>query len=276
MKSSGDEKGAHQNVARMASVLNVLTEGAQTGLRLTDVANTTGLSKAVAHRLLAGMIKYGLVDYEEVNGRYFLGLHTVIWGTKAKNRYGLEHILEPALERLCKKTEDTVYLMLRNENTCCCISRHEGSYPIKTLTMNVGDHRALGFGAGPLAILSFLPDTDVEHIISENRNEISRFGLSDADIWKLINETRTRGYLTLNEGVTPGMSCVAIPIRRRDGEAIAAINIVAVSNRMTAERSEKVAKLLLDEIADIEVRLGSIGLSIEGVNVIRSRSLKKT
>ena len=274
MSSSTDEKGTHQNVARAANVLNVLTEGAQTGLRLTDIAKATGLSKAVAHRLLAGMIKYNLVDYDEVAARYFLGLHTVIWGTKAKNRFGLEQIAETALQHLCTKTEDTVYLMLRDENMCFCIARHEGSFPIKTLTMNVGDRRPLGYGAGPLAILSFLPDPAIEAAIKENRSEIKKFGLSDPDIWKVVGDTRARGYLILDEGVTPGMSCVAVPIRRRDGEAIAAINIVAVSNRMTPERSQKIAELILAEVADLEAKLGSVGLSVDGVNVIKSRSLK--
>lgn len=275
MKSAEDEKGTHQNVARVALVLNVLSEGAESGLRLTDVAKTTGLSKAVAHRLLAGMIKYNLVDYDEAIGRYFLGLHTVIWGTKAGNRFGLEKIAEPALRRLCEKTGDTVYLMLRQANTCYCIARHEGSYPIKTLTMNVGDQRPLGFGAGPLAILSFLPDTAVEGAIIENRAEIKKFGFSGPDIWKLIGETRAAGYLLLDRGVTPGMSCVAVPIRRRDGEAFAAINIVAVSDRMTPERSRKTAEMVLAEVAELEATLGSVGLSMDGVNVIRSRSLGK-
>ena len=70
------------------------------------------------------------------------------WATAAKHRFSFVRLAEPALERLAHRTQDTVYLVARVGDEIVCLDAREGSFPIKALTLNVGDRRPLGIGAG--------------------------------------------------------------------------------------------------------------------------------
>lgn len=271
MTTEGD-KGAHQNVARVSLVLSSLAEASRTGLRLTDLVKATGLSKTVAHRFLAGMMQHGLVEQDDLSGRYFLGLGMVVWAASAGNRYGLATLAEESLRRLAEATEDTVYLMLRSGDECVCIARQEGSFPIRTLTLNVGDRRPLGAGAGPLAILSHLSDEEIEGILLRSGPALARFRFETAEMRRLIQATRSRGFATIDNRITEGLSGVSMPVRRQDGIAFAALNVVAISARMADHRREAIAREIAAEARRLEEALGP-ALSVDGVSRITKLSL---
>ncbi|NJM34889.1 MAG: helix-turn-helix domain-containing protein [Rhodomicrobium sp.] len=142
------EKGLHQNIGRATMVLSALAAHASEGMRLTDVVNATSLGKATIHRMLNGLVANGLVDHDKGSGRFFLSLKLISWALAAGDRFGLARLASPALASLSQRTQDTVYLSLRSGDEAVCIDRREGSFPIKTLTLRVGDRRPLGVGAG--------------------------------------------------------------------------------------------------------------------------------
>ena len=265
------EKGQHQNVARVSAILAALAEASRTGLRLTDLVNVTGFSKAVAHRFLAGMTQYGLVEQDALSGRYFLGLGMVTWAASAGNRYGLARLAEPALAELAEITEDTVYLMLRAGDGCACIARHEGDYPIRTLTLALGDRRPLGAGAGPLAILAFLKDEEIERILAATEADLARFKFEPDEMRRMVETTRRNGFATIDNRIIPGMSGVAVPIRGKDGSAFASINVVAISDRMADERRRWIAGEIKARAENLEATFGSL-LSADGIAQIARSS----
>ena len=273
MAAKGEsDKGAHQNVARVSMVLGALAESARTGLRLTDLVKATGLSKTVAHRFLTGMMQHGLVEQDELSGRYFLGLNMVVWSAAAGNRYGLKRLAEPALLRLAEATEDTVYLMLRSGEECICIDRKEGAFPIRTLTLDVGDRRPLGAGAGPLAILSYLPDEEIDDVLLSARSQLARFKFEPGELRRLVQQTRENGFATIDNRIVPGLSGVAVPLRRRDGVAFAAINVVAISQRMADSRRREIATRIQSEADKLGEDLAAV-LSVDGVEQITRSTL---
>src|SRR5262249_36878415 len=158
-------------------VLKALAANSAEGLRLTDVVNATSLGKATVHRVLSGLVAHGLVDQDKATGRFFLSLKLIGWAMAAGDRFGLARLAAPALAPLPKRTEDTIYLSLRSGDEAICIERREGPFPIKTLTLRVGDRRPLGVGAGSLAMLAFLPDEEVEQVIAAQGVEQARYGI---------------------------------------------------------------------------------------------------
>lgn len=270
--TDSQDKGAHQNVARVSLILSALADASRSGLRLTDLVRATGLSKTVAHRFLSGMMQHGLVELDELSGRYFLGLNLIVWSAAAGNRYGLARLADSALVRLAQKTGDTVYLMLRTGDECICLARKEGEYPIRTLTIDVGDRRPLGAGAGPLAILAYLADDEAEQILSQSAEGLARFKFEPLEMHLLIAATRKKGFATIDNRINPGMSGVAVPIRRQDGTAFASINVVAVSARMADDRRAWIAREIATEVAQLEQALRPL-LSAEGAGQIARSSL---
>ena len=83
-------------------------------------------------------------------------------GLTATPRFNLREICHPALARIADATGDTVFLTQRSGLDAVCLDRREGTFPIKTFTLEVGMRRPLGVGTGSLAILSALPEEDIQ------------------------------------------------------------------------------------------------------------------
>jgi len=154
-----------------------LADAAHEGLRLSDVMRSTGLSNGTTHRLLEGLVEHGLADLKADSGRYFLGMKIFSWSKSASNRFGLAERVAPALQRLADQTNDTAYFMLRVDDDSLCLDCREGNFPIKTISVRVGNRWPLGVGAGGLALLAFLPDNDIAQIIRDHRIEREKFGV---------------------------------------------------------------------------------------------------
>lgn len=257
-KKTQARKGAHQNVARAAWVLSILSDAGPFGLRMTDVIEQSGLGVATVHRLLNGLVAHGFVDHDDDKNRYFLGLQMITWAAKATERYGLAPFVDESLQNLVSQTEDTVYLSLISGHEAVCIDRREGAYPIRTLTLRVGDRRPLGVGAGSMALLAFQSDEVITSVLKRYADDRKAFGISTAYVKQAAAETRKRGYDLIREKLIAGMSGVGVPIRQQSGVAVAALSVAAITSRLSGRRLTTVVKLLKDEAAAIERRAGDV------------------
>jgi DNA-binding IclR family transcriptional regulator len=252
------EKGLYQNIGRATMVLTVLAANSAEGMRLTDVVNATSLGKATIHRVLSGLVAHGLVDQDKATGRFFLSLKLISWAMAAGDRFGLARLAGNSLARLSQRTQDTIYLSLRSGDEAVCIERREGSFPIKTLTLRVGDRRPLGVGSGSLAMLAFLGDEEVDRIIAAQTAEMSRYGIDEMTLRDMITNARQLGYSLNDERLIPGMSAVGVPIRRPNGQPFAALSVAAISSRLQAPRRDTIVASLKQEAEQIEADLTPI------------------
>ncbi len=255
---NNDKESGIQSVERVAAVLEVIASHAAEGCRLTEVIREAGLSKATAHRFLRALECVGLVELDELTERYFVGMRVVALGAAAGNRFGLIQRAQPSLRRLAARTSDTIYLSLRVGTEAICLAREEGEYPIKTLTLKVGDRRPLGVCAAALALLAFLPDPEIDRLLDANAAALGAFGLDSATMWELVEVSRRCGYALNNGRFVPGMSAVALPISAPDGEHIASIAVAAIDSRMAAERRENIVTWIREEVVKIERELAPL------------------
>ena len=74
-----------------------------------------------------------------------------------------------------------------------------------------------------------------------------------AKLERIIIDAGKRGYATMDEELEIGLRSIAVPIRNRDGEIVAAINISAQSVRFSiAEMEEKILPHLRETAGMIE------------------------
>lgn len=239
-------------------ILDALSRSSTQGLRLTDVIEVTSLGKTTAHRLLNGLCDHGLVDFDPETARYFVGIRLMSLASAARNRFALAKLAEPSMARLVRKTQDTVYLIGKSGDHAVCLDAREGSFPIRVLTLNVGDRRPLGIGAGSLAMLAAMGDADVERILAQQKAERSRFAFTDDQLLSMIAGTRERGYSYNDTHIykemadVTGMAAVAVAIKRSDGQPAGAIHLTAVTQRLSSPRRESIADMLLSEAGRLE------------------------
>ena len=231
-----DHEPTTRIVERVIGVLRALSECDAQGIALGDLALRTGLNKATAHRLLAGLTSMGFVFQDTLSRHYRLGFQATSLGRLASEQFAAGAAL-PALARLAATTADTVFASIREGTAAICVAREVGSFPIRTLTLDVGSRRPLGVGAGSLALLAYLPDKEIEAIIKRNAmwlRDFQRFG--PEELPGLVQLTRRDGFV-LNEGrIVQEMIGIGVPVLGPDGLPMASLSLAAIRDRMGPDR----------------------------------------
>lgn len=139
------------SLKRGVALLKLLATAGVRGLPLTEVAEKSGVPHPSAHRVLWQLIAERLVEHNAETRRYRLGPLAFELGVAGSTMYGIRDLCEPSMNVLVKATEDTIYLVVRSGFDAVCMHRCAGSFPIRTLVLEVGSRRPLGAGAGGLA-----------------------------------------------------------------------------------------------------------------------------
>ncbi len=245
-----------QSVERAARMIEAIHRREPEGARLTDLTSDTGLQKTTAHRFLTTLRHLGLVDVDESDGTAHLGLTFVSLGIAASNRHGLLEVAKPHLSKLADLTGDTVYFSLLDGIESVCVARVTGSYPVRALTLNVGDRRPLGLGAGSLALLAALPSAKREEALLSLSPLLAPWPSIDTmRISGLVDAAVEDGYATNHELVIDGVSGIGVAVLNAQQEPVAAISVAAVSSRLGADRSEKIVGWVHEEARRLETKL---------------------
>lgn len=237
-----------QAIKRAVAVLRTVAAHGAHGASLKDVATTTGLHKATAHRILCALAEEGLLDQDPEDRAFRLGVELNALAGALGARCDLRSLAAPSIERLCRSTRDTVYLGVRSGYDGLCLDMREGSYPVKTLRLHVNDRWPLGVGAFSMALLAYLPDAEIAEIVEANAPRLVRHReYAPAELLKRVQETRQRGYAMDRVTSYPGMCGVGVPVLDPAGRPIASLCVVAILARMEEERRAQIARELWAE-----------------------------
>lgn len=244
---SGKSKTGTQSIERVVQMLRIVASRGKAGMRIGEIATTSGLPHSTCFRMLHRLEYEGLLKRDAHTRKYFLGPLLYELGLLARPRYRLSELCHDALQKLAEITQDTIYLSERSGLEAVCSLRALGDYPIKSLALDVGIRRPLGVGAGGLAILCSLPIEEAESIVEANASKYEKFGFLTADyLREAIKLGRNQGYAFLDSVVTPGTAAIGIAFP--PDNPIAAISVSAISGRLESMRRDEIAKLLRQQI----------------------------
>lgn len=241
-----EEGSPSKTVARIVDVLECLGRSGIGGCSLGSISTDLGLSKPATLKIMAGLVEARLVHQND-GGRYRLGTEIGTLGLSTVEHYIAGCAIQ-TLRRLAMVTGDTVFASIREGSAAVCVARDTGTFPIRTLTLGVGDRRPLGVGAGSLAILAFLDDAKIDEVMRRNERWLADYpNFSTGELWNMIERTRRDGF-SLNAGrIVPGMNAIGIPVMDRDGNVIAALSLAAIKDRMGVERVPDLVVTLKEE-----------------------------
>jgi DNA-binding IclR family transcriptional regulator len=245
-----------QAIVRSMLVLRAIASAGRRGMRVADIVAMSALPQATVSRMLAALLHEGVVERDGRLRKYFIGPVVHELGLVARASYALPQASHHAMQWLVEQTQDTVYLSERRGMEATCTAAEEGSYPIKALPLHVGIRRPLGVGAGGLAILAAMEPQQAGEIMRANASRYPAYGGIDLDyLAQAIEGARHRGWSLVANKATSGMTAIGAAIRGPSGEPVAALSISAISSRMTPERSEALARILIRQCAEVAAPL---------------------
>jgi len=238
--------GGTQSLRRGLELVHILVNHHADGIALRDLVTASALERSTAYRLVACLVEEGYAERDADTRRYRLGMAAMQLGLAAMNRAPLVEMCRLAMRRLARVSGDTVFLIVRQGDYALCLHREEGPFPIKTLTINVGERRLLGIGAGGRAIVADLPKEEVADIYNRNARKYREAGIELADLFSSIASTRLKGYAALEDLITVGIGGVGCAFKVSNS-IHASISIAAITSRLSPKRRKELADLIRQE-----------------------------
>lgn len=189
---------------------------------------------------------------------YALGSGLIPLGLHALADIDLRRAAQPVIERLSQEAGETAHM---------AIPAHGFKALLVEVCQSPNPVRA-GAPAGTLVDLycSSTGKVFLSELYSDRLNEIcamhppvrhtKQTHITPASLMREITEIRRRGYAVDEEEFAPGVRCIAAPIRDASGETVAALGITGPATRVTPERTEALAKLVLAAARKISGDLG--------------------
>lgn len=249
-----------QTIERTALILEVLGLFPK-GLSLGALAEKVSLPKGTTHRLLTSLAYFDFVRQDDSDKHYSLGFRLVELGNLLLSHIDLRKEAHPHLVALSESVEETVHLVILDQNKALYIDkvdmqpRRGGLQMVSTL----GARIPLYCTAVGKVLLAAMPEQTAEQIIrNEERSRLASNTITDPkDIMEHLGKIRCAGYAIDDEENEEGVRCVAAPIRDNSGRVIAAISISGSTTRISYEKIETFLKLQVMQTAKrISTELG--------------------
>jgi DNA-binding IclR family transcriptional regulator len=235
-----DSKLTVRAVERALDILLCFTDASD--LTLTEISSRVGLHKSTVHRLLASLEVKGFVKRDSATDKYSLGYR--LWELSANlsqsDDPGL--ILLPDMERLRDDIDETISLYVLDGLERVRIQAVQSNQAIRRVAP-VGERMPLYVGASSKVLLAFAEPT-VQELLFASADWPS--GQSHEAFVQQLSETRRQGYATSVEEREPGAAALAAPILGRGSKLVAALAVSGPSNRLTLEKMQEHAPLIME------------------------------
>lgn len=262
--AESDSGSGVQSVRRAIAVLRLVATGQEKGVRLTDIAQMSGLSRPTVHRILKVLIDETAVEQDPLTRRYLIGTELSLLGLARAGRFPIRAIAEPYLLALANEVGDTAFLSVRHGADSVCIARYLGSHQIQVLSIDVGARRPLGGSVSGIVLLSGLAPEAARELTEANSSRLALQQRAVADVLRQVQAVRERGYVYAPHGVMPGTSAVAIPLRDGRGQVSAAVSIAAMADRLDRKRLPVVLARMQEHAAMIARRQAEVEAARSG------------
>jgi IclR family transcriptional regulator, acetate operon repressor len=215
-----------------------------------DLVSDTGLAKSTASRLLQALERHRLVHRVEEGG-YEAGPLFALYASRHEPADELIHLARPTLEAIGKATGETVNLAVVRGNAVVQIAQIDSTFLLGTtnwVDVDVPPHTsALGkifYAENMIPLPRGRLEQHTEHTITD-----------PYVLQRQLDQVRRDGYAQAFGELEIGLDAIAVAVRDRTGEVVAAIGISGPSDRIQ-DQLQQFGELLKSHARELSSVLG--------------------
>jgi len=226
--------------SRVLAVLGAF-DPAHPELSLSEIARRAGLSLTTAHRVVGELAGWGALQ-RRPSANYVVGRRIWDLGLLAPLQTGLREAASPFLHDLYGATLATVHLAVRDGTSVLYLDRLAGHVSVPVVSQ-VGARLPMHATGVGKVLLAYAPEPVRREVLSNLTRVTAHTITAPGRLNDQLVRVRRDGYATTSEEMSLGACSVAVPVRDRDDEVVAALGIVVPSLRR--DRDRLVAALLV-------------------------------
>ena len=236
-----------QAIDRAAELLVRVLESGRP-IAVGELATHTGLPKSTTSRLLGALERRGLVQRSAERGRLSPGPVLLRYAHRDGGQ-SLVEVAAPVLEQLAAETRETINLAVPSPLGAEHLDQRDSEHFVG-VTNWVGRRVPHHVAANGKVFLAFGAAPAPARLERFTQRTITSKAALEAE----LERVRRRGYATAIDELELGLAAVAAPVRdARD--VVAALSVSGPTSRLTPERVEQFASLLLNQAASLGRRL---------------------
>lgn len=217
------ETGTSRVLSNGLELLSLIakTEGE---LSLREIGRLLELSPTVTHRLVSTLRKHRFLEKSPTTGKYVIGLESYRVGMSHSRATTIEYVARPILQEAGRLCQVNAFLGVRDGVNIVYLYDFSGD-PNRTIRMARGTEIPLAMTAMGIAILSALPDDEIEEIkynyrsMRESRTHDFTEKMNDR-----ICAARNVGYSQLDSEMFVGVTTIGATVRDARNKVKAAIS----------------------------------------------------
>lgn len=225
------------SIGRAMRILELLASEPE-GVRVTDLATTLQLNRAIPYRMLAELIDLGYVVQNPTTERYRATFKLGGLGLRQLEIAGIARWSRDELEALATLSGELVRLAVASGSVLLFIAKAQGADGALTVDGISGSEVVLHATANGKAWLSTLPESEAATLLGVRGLE-AQTPRTETDLRRVLDEiaeaSRARFAVTYEE-MEAGVNAIAAPIvppECSDGRAVATVSIAGPAARLT-------------------------------------------
>lgn len=242
-----------QSLERGLAILKAFTPG-RPWMGIAEIAAELEMSRPTAHRYASTLVALNYLE-QGPRRKYRLGMRAGDPGRSAVNSTAIRHLPRHHLTDLRDQSMCTASVAVLDGGDIVYIDRVRSSWRGQSEVAS-----RLGPGSRLPASSTAMGRTLLAYLSPEDQREVIDVAVEDAASKtgkgareKLIDELRRirqKGFAIADQVHVEGQTCVAAPLRSREGEVIAAVEVAAVKSVFS--RSEVLERLVPMVVASAE------------------------
>ena len=223
------QTGSSQSLERGLAILGAFTPQ-QPLLGISELASRLSLTRSTTHRYVTTLARLGYQYQDDTTRKYRLGPRVLDLGFSVLGSLGLREVAAPHLRRLTDLTGHTSNLAIRDDTDVILVDRvrgRPGRYHHMEFLLHAGSRLPAYCSATGKALLAFLPLSDLDRLI--DRMDLVAHGprtlTTKAALLTELSQVRRTGIAVNDEELESSLRSIAVPVRSRSGEVIAAVNV---------------------------------------------------
>ena len=193
-------------------------------MTLAQVAERTGVDRAVARRLLLTLVHLGFVHVHE--RRFELTTHVLRLAYSFLSSAGLGASLQPFLDSLAREIRETVSISVLDDAEVVFVARSDIPGRRLAYVVTTGMRLPAFSSASGRMLLAHRPIADVKKLLARTRivRLTRRTIVNQTEIIKAIAGARRDGHALNYEETEDDLIGIAVPVFNRAGLVVAALN----------------------------------------------------
>jgi DNA-binding IclR family transcriptional regulator len=245
-------------VARVMAVFRAVVE-APADISVAEVTELLGLPRPTVHRLLDLLAKEDMLEPDPATRRWRPTAECQRLGAVLTSKRDLVALARPVLAEVVRLSEEAcllgVYLPRRREMIYA--AEHTSPNPL-SYRIELNSPVSVMWGASGRAILAFLPEEEIEAILTE-RDPAPGSGEkppSPATLRRELAEVRAKGYAFSRGQKIPGSRGISAPILGADGVAVGSLTLTIPEMRFREQAKQQLAEMVIGGARKLSSTLG--------------------